>query len=115
MSVNYRSCRLRPRVPAAGGSRRAGQQRIGDVIAAGKWLAARPDVDPNRVGIGPLHATAAPAQALARNSDVFKAGVISRACTSRATLLDRSVSSDPRFPDRQVIASAPVQATTTAT
>ena len=47
-----------------------------DVLAAGKWLAARPDVDPNRVGIwGLSYGGLLTAQALARNSDIFSAGV----------------------------------------
>jgi dipeptidyl aminopeptidase/acylaminoacyl peptidase len=46
------------------------------VLAAGKWLAARPDVDPNKVGIwGLSYGGLLTAEALARNSDIFKAGV----------------------------------------
>ncbi len=47
-----------------------------DVLAGGKYLQSRPDVDPNRVGIwGGSYGGFLTAMALARNSDVFAAGV----------------------------------------
>jgi dipeptidyl aminopeptidase/acylaminoacyl peptidase len=47
-----------------------------DVLGAGRWLAARSDVDPGRIGIwGGSYGGLLTAQALARNSDLFKAGV----------------------------------------
>jgi dipeptidyl aminopeptidase/acylaminoacyl peptidase len=47
-----------------------------DVLAAGQWLAARPDVDPSKIGIwGGSYGGLLTGQALARNSDLFKAGV----------------------------------------
>jgi dipeptidyl aminopeptidase/acylaminoacyl peptidase len=47
-----------------------------DVLAAGKWLASQPNVDPNRIGIwGGSYGGLLTGQALARNSDLFKAGV----------------------------------------
>jgi dipeptidyl aminopeptidase/acylaminoacyl peptidase len=53
-----------------------GNSEYQDVLAAGKWLAARPDVDPNRVGIwGLSYGGLLTAQALARNSDLFKLGI----------------------------------------
>ena len=46
------------------------------MLAGGKYLQTRPDVDPNRVGIwGLSYGGVLTAQALARNSDIFKAGV----------------------------------------
>jgi dipeptidyl aminopeptidase/acylaminoacyl peptidase len=77
MSVNYRSgvgygrgFRQAPNV----GTR--GNAEYRDVLAAGKWLAAREDVDPNRVGIwGLSYGGLLTAEALARNSDIFKVGV----------------------------------------
>lgn len=77
LSVNYRSgigygrgFRQAPET----GSR--GNSEYRDVLAAGKWLAARPDVDPNRVGIwGLSYGGLLTAQALARNSDLFKLGI----------------------------------------
>ncbi len=47
-----------------------------DVVAAGRYLASRPDVDPERIGIwGLSYGGVLTAQALARDSDLFKAGV----------------------------------------
>ena len=60
--------------PADGGPRGAGEYQ--DVISAARWLQGRADVDPARVGIwGGSYGGLLTAQALARNSDVFKAGV----------------------------------------
>jgi dipeptidyl aminopeptidase/acylaminoacyl peptidase len=53
-----------------------GASEYRDVLAAGRWLAKRPDVDPSRIGIwGGSYGGLLTAQALARNSDVFAAGV----------------------------------------
>ena len=47
-----------------------------DVLAAARWLASQPDVDPQRIGIwGGSYGGLLTGQALARNSDLFKAGV----------------------------------------
>jgi dipeptidyl aminopeptidase/acylaminoacyl peptidase len=78
MSVNYRLGvgygRGFRQAGNAGGAR--GNAEYKDVLAAGKWLAARPDVDPNRVGIwGLSYGGLLTSEALARNSDIFKAGV----------------------------------------
>ena len=77
LSVNYRggigygkSFRTAPNTNARGNS------EYQDVLAGGKYLQARPDVDPKRVGIwGLSYGGLLTAQALARNSDVFVAGV----------------------------------------
>ncbi len=77
MSINYRlgigygrSFRMAANAGAAGNS------EYQDVVAGGKYLQTRPDVDPNRVGIwGLSYGGLLTAQALARNSDIFKAGV----------------------------------------
>ena len=77
LSVNYRSgigygksFRL---APNTGGRGNAEYQ---DVVAGGKYLQSRPDVDPNRVGIwGLSYGGVLTSQALERNSDIFKAGV----------------------------------------
>ena len=46
------------------------------MLAGGKYLQTRPDVDPERVGIwGLSYGGVLTAQALARNSDIFVAGV----------------------------------------
>jgi dipeptidyl-peptidase 4 len=77
MSVNYRSGvgygRSFRTAPNTGGR---GNSEYKDVLAAGKYLAAREDVDPARVGIwGLSYGGLLTAEALARNSDIFKAGV----------------------------------------
>jgi dipeptidyl aminopeptidase/acylaminoacyl peptidase len=76
LSVNYRSgigygrsFRDAERTNARGNSEYA------DVLAAGKYLQSRADVDPSRVGIwGLSYGGLLTSQALARNSDVFVAG-----------------------------------------
>jgi dipeptidyl-peptidase-4 len=77
MSVNYRSGigygKSFRTAPNTGGRGNAEYQ---DVLAGGKYLQSRPDVDPNRVGIwGLSYGGVLTAQALARNSDIFKVGV----------------------------------------
>jgi dipeptidyl aminopeptidase/acylaminoacyl peptidase len=77
LSVNYRggigygkSFRTAPNTNSRGNS------EYQDVLAAGKYLQTRADVDPKRVGIwGLSYGGLLTAQALARNSDIFIAGV----------------------------------------
>jgi dipeptidyl-peptidase-4 len=77
LSVNYRrgigygdAFRSPPNTQARGNA------EYQDVLAAGKYLQTRTDVDPGRVGIwGLSYGGLLTAQALARNSDVFIAGV----------------------------------------
>ena len=77
LSVNYRggvgygkSFRTAPNTNSRGNS------EYQDVLAGGKYLQSRPDVDPKRVGIwGLSYGGLLTSQALARNSDVFIAGV----------------------------------------
>ncbi len=77
LSVNYRSgigygTEFRD-VPDYG---RRGNSEYRDILAAGEYLRSRPDVDPERVGLwGLSYGGILTAQGLARNSDVFKAGV----------------------------------------
>jgi dipeptidyl aminopeptidase/acylaminoacyl peptidase len=53
-----------------------GASEYRDVVAAARWLAKRSDVDPSRIGIwGGSYGGLLTAQALARNSDLFAAGV----------------------------------------
>jgi dipeptidyl-peptidase 4 len=77
MSVNYRSgvgYGRSFRSPGRTGG--AGNAEYQDVLAAGRYLHARPDVDTKRVGIwGLSYGGVLTAQALARNSDLFAAGV----------------------------------------
>jgi dipeptidyl aminopeptidase/acylaminoacyl peptidase len=77
MSINYRLGigygRSFQRAPNTGANGNAEYQ---DVLAGGKYLQTRPDVDPNRIGIwGLSYGGLLTSEALARNSDVFKAGV----------------------------------------
>jgi dipeptidyl-peptidase-4 len=77
MSVNYRSGigygRSFRQAPNTGGRGNAEYQ---DVLAAGKYLQTRSDVDPDRIGIwGLSYGGVLTAQALARNSDIFRMGV----------------------------------------
>jgi dipeptidyl aminopeptidase/acylaminoacyl peptidase len=77
LSVNYRggvgygkSFRTAPNTNLRGNS------EYQDVVAGGKYLQGRPDVDPKRVGIwGLSYGGLLTSQALARNSDMFIAGV----------------------------------------
>ena len=77
LSVNYRSgigygksFRNAPDVGAQGNA------EYKDVLAAGKYLQTRDDVDPKRVGIwGLSYGGLLTAEALARNSDIFITGV----------------------------------------
>jgi dipeptidyl-peptidase-4 len=77
MSINYRlgvgygrSFRTAANAGAQGNS------EYKDVVAGGKYLQSRPDVDPNRVGIwGLSYGGLLTSEALARNSDIFRAGV----------------------------------------
>jgi dipeptidyl aminopeptidase/acylaminoacyl peptidase len=77
MSVNYRlgvGYGRSFRMAANGGA--AGNSEYQDVLAGGKYLQTRADVDPNRIGIwGLSYGGLLTSEALARNSDIFKAGV----------------------------------------
>jgi dipeptidyl aminopeptidase/acylaminoacyl peptidase len=77
LSVNYRlgiGYGYEFHQPKNGGARGAGEYQ--DVLAGGKYLQARPDVDGSRIGIwGGSYGGYLTALALGRNSDVFAAGV----------------------------------------
>ena len=77
MSVNYRlgvGYGRSFRMAANGGAN--GNSEYQDVLAGGKYLQTRADVDPNRIGIwGLSYGGLLTSEALARNSDIFKAGV----------------------------------------
>lgn len=90
MSVNYRSGigygKSFRTAPNTGGR---GNAEYRDVIAAGRYLQTRADVDPSRIGIwGLSYGGILTAQALARNSDVFVAGVDMAGVHLRGTSLD---------------------------
>jgi len=77
LSVNYRSGTgygMRFREALRYGA--AGASEFQDVMAAGRWLRARVDVDPNRIGLwGGSYGGYLTALGLARASDLFRAGV----------------------------------------
>jgi dipeptidyl-peptidase-4 len=77
MSVNYRSgIGYGKSFRTASNTGGRGNAEYQDVLAGGKYLQTRPDVDATRVGIwGLSYGGVLTAQALARNSDVFKVGV----------------------------------------
>jgi dipeptidyl aminopeptidase/acylaminoacyl peptidase len=77
LSVNYRSGVGYGRsFRAAPNTEQRGNSEYQDVVAGAKYLQSRPDVDPKRVGIyGLSYGGLLTAQALARNSDIFAAGV----------------------------------------
>lgn len=77
LSVNYRSGIGYGRAfrDAPGRAWRAASE-YQDVLAAGRWLAQQPGVDPEKIGIwGGSYGGLLTGQALSRNSDLFKAGV----------------------------------------
>ena len=76
LSVNYRSGIGYGRsFRQAANTNARGNSEYQDVLAAGKYLQARADVDPARVGIwGLSYGGLLTSQALARNSDIFVAG-----------------------------------------
>ena len=77
MSVNYRSGIGYGRsFRQAANTGRRGNAEYQDVLAGGEYLKGHPGVDPDRIGIwGLSYGGVLTAQALARNSDLFKAGV----------------------------------------
>jgi dipeptidyl aminopeptidase/acylaminoacyl peptidase len=87
LSVNYRlgiGYGHDFQVPEAAGPRGASEYR--DVLAGGKYLQARADVDAGRIGIwGGSYGGFLTALALGRNSDVFKAGVDLHGVHTRVT------------------------------
>jgi dipeptidyl aminopeptidase/acylaminoacyl peptidase len=77
LSVNYRSGigygRAFREAPGRAGR---GATEYRDIVAAGKYLQGRPDVDPARIGLwGGSYGGFLTAMGLARNSDIFAAGV----------------------------------------
>ncbi|MGV3708770.1 MAG: S9 family peptidase [Gemmatimonas sp.] len=77
MSINYRGGVGYGRsFRGAPGTNSSGNSEYQDVLAGAKYLQARADVDPARVGIwGLSYGGLLTAEALARNSDIFIAGV----------------------------------------
>jgi dipeptidyl aminopeptidase/acylaminoacyl peptidase len=77
VSVNYRSgIGYGREFRTAPNSGRNGSAEYQDLVAAGRYLQSRPDVDPKRIGLyGLSYGGLMTAMGLARNSDMFAAGV----------------------------------------
>ena len=77
MSINYRlGVGYGRSFRQPGGTQAQGNAEYQDVLAGGKYLQTRPDVDPARIGIwGLSYGGLLVSQSLSRNSDVFVAGV----------------------------------------
>jgi dipeptidyl-peptidase 4 len=77
MSINYRSgVGYGHSFQRAPGTEARGNSEYQDVVAGAKYLQSRPDVDASRLGIwGLSYGGLLVSQALARNSDMFTAGV----------------------------------------
>ena len=90
LSVNYRAgtgygraFRMAPEL------RDRGNSEYRDVLAAGRWLRDRADVDPERIGVwGLSYGGWLTGQALSRDSDLFKAGVDIAGVQYRSASLD---------------------------
>lgn len=103
LSVNYRSgtgyghaFRAAPEIA------RAGASEYRDVLAGGRWLAARADVDPARIGIwGGSWGGYLTALALARNSDLFAAGVDFHGVHTMVRPVEKTLSPDAEAKARQ--------------
>ncbi|HEU0099388.1 MAG TPA: prolyl oligopeptidase family serine peptidase [Allosphingosinicella sp.] len=82
---------------------RGGASEYRDVLAAGRWLAARRDVDPARIGIwGGSWGGYLVALGLARNSDLFAAGVDFHGVHSMLRPLPGNLSPDAQAAARQL-------------
>lgn len=76
-----------------------------DVLAAGRYLQGRSDVDPRRIGIwGPSYGGYLTALALARNSNVFAAGVDAHG------VHDRTPALNPALLARAIVGDGPSEA-----
>ena len=82
---------------------RAGASEYRDVLAAGQWLAAREDVDQSRIGIwGGSWGGYLAALGLARDSDLFAAGVDFHGVHSMLRPLPANLSPDAQAAARQL-------------
>ena len=104
LSVNYRSgTGYGLAFRDAAGTGRDGATEYRDILAGGRWLAARPDVDPSRIGIwGGSWGGYLAALALARDSDLFAAGVDFHGVHSLLRPVPDSLSPDAQAAARQL-------------
>lgn len=104
LSVNYRSGTGYGRAfRDAPGIAREGAAEYRDVLAGGKWLAAQKDVDRKRIGIwGGSWGGYLTALALARNSDLFAAGVDFHGVHTMLRPVENNLSPDAQAAARQL-------------
>jgi dipeptidyl aminopeptidase/acylaminoacyl peptidase len=103
LSVNYRSgtgygqaFREAPEIA------RGGASEYRDVLAGGRWLAAQKDVAPEKIGIwGGSWGGYLTALALARNSDLFKAGADFHGVHTMLRNVENSIAPDQQLAIRQ--------------
>jgi dipeptidyl aminopeptidase/acylaminoacyl peptidase len=82
---------------------REGASEYGDVIAGGKWLAAQPGVDPQRIGVwGGSWGGYLAALALARDSGTFKAGADLHGVHSMQRTTSETLSPASQIAERQL-------------
>jgi dipeptidyl aminopeptidase/acylaminoacyl peptidase len=104
LAVNYRSgTGYGTAFRDAPGLARGGASEYRDVLAAGRWLEARGDVDRRRIGIwGGSWGGYLAALALARNSDLFAAGVDFHGVHSMLRPVPNNLSPDSQAAARQL-------------
>ncbi|HEX8263416.1 MAG TPA: prolyl oligopeptidase family serine peptidase [Allosphingosinicella sp.] len=104
LAVNYRSgTGYGNAFRDAPGLARGGASEYRDVLAAGRWLAARADVDAKRIGIwGGSWGGYLAALGLARDSDLFAAGVDFHGVHSMLRPVPNSLSPDAQAAARQL-------------
>ena len=104
LAVNYRSgTGYGAAFRDAAETGRGGASEYRDVLAARRWLAARPDVDDRRVGVwGGSWGGYLAALALARNSDLFAAGVDFHGVHSLLRAVPDSLSPDAQLAARRL-------------
>jgi dipeptidyl aminopeptidase/acylaminoacyl peptidase len=103
LSVNYRSgTGYGQAFREAPGIARDGATEYRDVLAGGRWLAAQKAVDPNRIGLwGGSWGGYLTALALARNSDLFKAGADFHGVHTMLRPVENNLSPDQQAAARQ--------------
>jgi dipeptidyl aminopeptidase/acylaminoacyl peptidase len=104
LAVNYRSgTGYGATFRGAQNTGREGASEYADVLAAGRWLAARPDVDAGRIGVwGGSWGGYMAALGLARNSDLFASGVDFHGVHSLVRPVPNNVSPDAQTEAQRV-------------
>ena len=106
LSINYRLGIMygyKFRNPPHGGWH--GGSEYQDVLAGAKWLQKQPEIDPHRIGIyGLSYGGLLTALALARNSDIFKAGADFAGVHDWPTIFDHDYGHPVGTPEQRKIA-----------